>query len=162
MASLEDSIREPADKDVHKPIFSSWGEGGFGEVWMNDEVAFQYPMFFRMRKMMDDLKSRFSKVAGKASGSAHGVARGKDCAKPATMKRFLAQMARELVLFQASDWAFMIHNNSAADYARTRLNGHYENVCALYKEAVKANPDTKLLKKLEQKNNLFPWIGECL
>jgi len=74
----------------------------------------------------------------------------------------LAQMARELVLFQASDWAFMIHNNSAADYARARLNGHYENVCALYKEAVKSNPDMKLLKKLEQKNNLFPWIGECV
>ena len=159
MASLEDSIREPADKDVHKPIFSSWGEGGFGEVWMNDEVAFQYPMFFRMRKMMDDLKSRISKVAGKASGSAVGNTRS---SKATMVKRFLAQMARELVLFQASDWAFMIHNNSAADYARTRLNGHYENVCALYKEAVKANPDTKLLKKLEQKNNLFPWIGECL
>ncbi len=151
MASLEDSIREPADKDVHKPIFSSWGEGGFGEVWMNDEVAFQYPMFFRMRKMMDDLKLRISKVAGNARSS-----------KNATAKRFLAQMARELVLFQASDWAFMIHNNSAADYARARLNGHYENVCALYKEAVKANPDTKLLKKLEQKNNLFPFISECL
>ena len=126
---------------------------------MNDEVAFQYPMFFRMRKMMDDLKLRISKVAGKASGSAVGNARG---SKAAMAKRFLAQMARELVLFQASDWAFMIHNNSAADYARARLNGHYENVCALYKEAVKANPDTKLLKKLEQKNNLFPFIGECL
>jgi Uncharacterized conserved protein len=159
MASIEDSIREPADTDVHKPIFSSWGEGGFGEVWMNDEVAFQYPMFFRMRKMMDDLKSRISKVARKASGNVAGNARS---SKNAIAKRFLAQMARELVLFQASDWAFMIHNNSAADYARARLNGHYENVCALYREAVKANPDMRLLKKLEQKNNLFPWIGECL
>ena len=154
MASLEDSIREPADKDVHKPIFSSWGEGGFGEVWMNDEVTFQYPMFFRMRKMMDNLKSRISN--GKASGSVAGNAHG---SRNAIAKRFLAQMARELVLFQASDWAFMIHNNSAADYARARLNGHYENVCALYREAVKANPDMRLLKKLEQKNNLFPWIG---
>jgi 1,4-alpha-glucan branching enzyme len=108
-----------------------------------------------MRKMMDDLKLRISKVAGNAVGTARG-------SKNATAKRFLAQMARELVLFQASDWAFMIHNNSAADYARARLNRHYENVCALYKEAVKANPDTKLLKKLEQKNNLFPWIGECV
>ena len=159
MASLEDSIREPADTDVHKPIFSSWGEGGFGEVWMNDEVAFQYPMFFRMRKMMDELKSRISHGARAASRTAVGNARG---SKNTTAKRFLAQMARELVLFQASDWAFMIHNNSAADYARARLNGHYENVCALYREAVKANPDMRLLKKLEQKNNLFPWIGEYL
>ena len=164
MASIEDSVpskaAEPAaDTDVHKPIFSSWGEGGFGEVWMNDDVAFQYPMFFRMRKMMDELKSRISKVARKASGNVAGNAHG---SKNAIAKRFLAQMARELVLFQASDWAFMIHNNSAADYARARLNGHYENVCALYRETVKSNPDTKLLKKLEQKNNLFPWIAEVL
>ena len=153
MASLEDSVpskaaETAADSDVHAPVFSSWGEGGFGEVWMNDEVAFQYPLFFRMRGMMNDLKKRLSR--GTARGSA------------AAMKRFLSQMARELVLFQASDWAFMIHNKSAADYARARLNGHYENVCALYAEAVKAKPDTRLLKKLEQKNNLFPWIGEVL
>ena len=164
MASLEDSVPSKAagtaaDSEVHKPIFSSWGEGGFGEVWMNDDVAFQYPMFFRMRKMMDELKSRISKVARNASGNVAGNARG---SKNAIAKRFLAQMARELVLFQASDWAFMIHNNSAADYARARLNGHYENVCALYRETVKSNPDTKLLKKLEQKNNLFPWIAEVL
>ena len=121
MASLEDSVPSspsfvgvPADNDVHSPIFSSWGEGGFGEVWMNDAVAFQYPLFFRMRAMMKDLKSRSSKVGGNARGS-----------KAAIAKRFLAQMARELVLFQASDWAFMIHNNSAADYARARLNTHY-------------------------------------
>ena len=164
MASLENSVPSKAagtaaDSEVHKPIFSSWGEGGFGEVWMNDEVAFQYPLFFRMRKMMDDLKSRISHGARAASRTAVGNAH---CSKNTTAKRFLAQMARELVLFQASDWAFMIHNNSAADYARARLNGHYENVCALYREAVKANPDMRLLKKLEQKNNLFPWIGECL
>lgn len=152
MASLEDSVnaagiaaKNAADSDVHAPIFSSWGEGGFGEVWMNDAVSFQYPMFFRMRKMMDDLKSRVERGAGKV----------------ATIKRFLSQIARELVLFQASDWAFMIHNNSAADYARARLNGHYENVCALYADAVKAKPNLQLLKTLEQKNNLFPWIG-CL
>lgn len=153
MASLEDSVPslnvagKVADPDVHAPIFSSWGEGGFGEVWMNDAVTFEYPLFFRMRAMMNDLKKRI-----------HGAVRG---SKVATVKRFLAQMARELVLFQASDWAFMIHNNSAADYARNRLNGHYENVCALYAEAVKAKPNLQLLKTLEQKNNLFPWIGEC-
>ena len=163
MASIEDSIREPADTDVHKPIFSSWGEGGFGEVWMNDAVAFQYPMFFKMRGMMNDLKSRISKAVGTARGLSGAKFAGTAANfKTATAKRFLAQMARELVLFQASDWAFMIHNHSAEDYARARLCEHYENVCKLYADAVKAKSDTRLLKMLEQKNNLFPWIGECL
>jgi len=159
MASLEDSIA--ADSDVHAPIFSSWGEGGFGEVWMNDAVTFEYPLFFRMRAMMNDLKKRLPHGTARGSNSAKSAesARG---SKAAALKRFLAQMARELVLFQASDWAFMIHNNSAADYARNRLNGHYQNVCALYAEAVKAKPDMRLLKMLEQKNNLFPWIGEYI
>ena len=169
MSSLEDSVpslgtagavaEKVADSDVHAPIFSSWGEGGFGEVWMNDAVSFQYPMFFRMRGMMNDLKTRMKRV-GKAAETAASAKM--PAGNAATMKRFLAQMARELVLFQASDWAFMIHNNSAADYARARLNGHYENVCALYAEAVKAKPNLQLLKTLEQKNNLFPWIGKFI
>ena len=183
MASLEDSVPtsqtfagKVADEDVHAPIFSSWGEGGFGEVWMNDAVAFQYPMFFKMRGLMNDLKKRVSHGVSVARGAAQSligvksagtsaVVRGCKTAadfKIETTQRFLSQIARELVLFQASDWAFMIHNHSAEDYARARLSGHYENVCALYAEAVKAKPDTRLLKKLEQKNNLFPWIGELV
>ena len=183
MASLEDSVpslnaavgaaaagnaaEKVADDDVHVPIFSSWGEGGFGEVWMNDQVSFQYPLFFRMRGMVNDLKTRMkraAKVAGNAASAKISVEKvaGNAVGNAAMMKRFLAQMAREIVLFQASDWAFMIHNNSAADYARSRLNGHYENACKLYAEAVKAKPDTRLLKELERKNNLFPWIGELV
>ena len=83
-------------------------------------------------------------------------------------RRYYAQMARELLLFQASDWAFMIHNKSAADYARFRENTHYRNVCALYAAAMtglamgRKKPDTSLLNKLENQDNIFPWIGELL
>ena len=69
---------------------------------------------------------------------------------------------------QASDWAFMIHNKSAADYARFRENTHYRNVCALYAAAMtglamgRKKPDTSLLVKLENQDNIFPWIGELL
>jgi len=154
MASLESTMYSSPDEDVHAPVFSSWGEGGFGEVWMNDEVSWAYPLFFKMRKMMDDVKARIQPNSKSAAN--------------ALQKRFLAQIAREVVLFQASDWAFMIHNKSAADYAKSRQNGHYKNVCALYAAATAAlimsrrNPDVSLLEKLEKKNNLFPWIGEYL
>ena len=62
----------------------------------------------------------------------------------------------------------MIHNKSAADYARNRENEHARNVDALYDAAMaeltsaKKRPDTSLLQKLEAKDNLFPWIGELL
>jgi 1,4-alpha-glucan branching enzyme len=151
MASLEDTMQSSPDPDIHDPIFSSWGEGGFGEVWMNDEVSWAYPLFFKMRGMMNDLKIRQNK-APKALAS--------------FLKRCYDQVARELVLFQASDWAFMIHNNSAADYAKFRQNTHYKNVCALYAAATSAlmlgrkRSGESILEKLEKQDNLFPWIGE--
>lgn len=155
MASLEITMKDSPDKDVHNPIFSSWGEGGFGEVWMNDEVSWAYPLFFRMRKMLDDFQK-----------TVEGQEKSGKTAKTKLARRYLNQMARELLLFQASDWAFMIHNKSAADYAKSRQNGHYKNVCALYGEAMasivlgrkKSGPT--ILEELENKNNLFPWIGD--
>lgn len=151
MASLELTMHSSADETVHAPVFSSWGEGGFGEVWMNDEVNWAYPLFFRMRSMMKEMGSRLFSLPK---------------AQVQLQKRFYAQMARELVLFQASDWAFMIHNKSAAEYARARQNGHYENVCALFAAASSAvtakRADMTLLESLEKKNNLFPWVGDLL
>jgi 1,4-alpha-glucan branching enzyme len=153
MASLEDTMHSSPDADVHDPIFSSWGEGGFGEVWMNDEVSWAYPLFFKMRGMMDDLKKRQQNAPKALAGF---------------LKRCLEQSARELVLFQASDWAFMIHNNSAADYAKFRQNTHYKNVCSLYAAATSAlmtgrkRSGEAVLEKLENQDNLFPWIGELL
>jgi len=163
MASVERTIAEqksreaaePALAQARRPAFSSWGEGGFGEVWMNDEVSWVYPLFFRMRAMQKSLKK--------------AVAQSRKNAKLYSLgRRYLAQVAREILLFQASDWAFMIHNKSAADYARARLNEHSRNVEMLYASATAAlsgivkRPDTSLLQELENKDNLFPWIGELL
>ena len=163
MASVEQTIdeqksreaAEPALAQTRRPAFSSWGEGGFGEVWMNDEVSWEYPLFFRMRAMQKSLKTALAKSRKNAKLYALG-------------RRYLAQVAREVLLFQASDWAFMIHNKSAADYARSRLNEHSRNVESLYASATAAlsgivkRPDTSLLQELENKDNLFPWIGEML
>jgi 1,4-alpha-glucan branching enzyme len=74
-------------------------------------------------------------------------------------------MERELMLFQSSDWAFMIHNHSAEDYARRRLDGHYKNGHDLFAEACKAilrNSDkpaaNSILPKLEANDNIFKWL----
>jgi len=155
MASLESTMHSSCDQEVHRPSLSSWGEGGFGEVWMNDEVCWAYPLFFRMHKMLESLRATLKK-------SSLAPAQAK------LLRRYVEQMAREMLLFQASDWAFMIHNKSAADYARNRENEHARNVDALYDAAMaelasaKKRPDTALLQELEHKNNLFPWIGELL
>lgn len=140
LASVE-SISKTTDSSVHRPVFSSWGEGGFSNVWMNDEVQNAYPRFFKMRSLLKHLQS---------------------LKQTKRMHRIIVQMTREILLFQSSDWAFMIHNHSAEDYAKSRLDEHYENVLALYDLANSKQSSLDVLERLEKKNNLFPWLGELL
>ena len=81
------------------------------------------------------------------------------------LTRYIKQMERELMLFQSSDWAFMIHNHSADGYARRRLDDHYKNGHDLFAEACKAilrNTEkpaaNSVLPKLEETNNIFSWL----
>lgn len=119
--------------------FSSWGEGGYGEVWINSEVEWIYPRFFEMAHSFRDCFRRFR------TGGFQG--------------RVLAQMAREMALLQSSDWAFMIHNKSAEPYARARVQEHYSNFQELRKLLLSARTQSRLLTSLEQKHNIFPWMG---
>ena len=48
-----------------------------------------------------------------------------------TIERALRQAARELLLAQASDWAFLIKNKSAADYATERTKEHLQRFSKL-------------------------------
>ena len=77
----------------------------------------------------------------------------------ALQKRILAQMERELVLYQASDWAFMIHNNSAEGYARERLANHERDFMKLSAMFNGEFEDEALLSEIESRDNIFPWIG---
>lgn len=140
LASVETICKTP-DSSTHRPVFSSWGEGGFSSVWMNDEVQDAYPRFFKMKSLYNHLRS---------------------LKKTKRLNRIITQMAREILLFQSSDWAFMIHNHSAEGYAKSRLDEHYKNVLSLYDLALSKQSDLKELDRLEKKNNLFPWIGELL
>lgn len=138
LASVGDMTPDPEDERIHRPIFSSWGENGFASVWVNSQVDFVYPKFFKMFSLFKEARNR---------------------AESNYQKRILAQMERELVLFQASDWAFMIHNHSAEDYARRRLSEHerdFMKLCAMFNGEFK---DDGLLLSIENRDNLFPWLS---
>lgn len=141
MDSLADIAKACADDEPHIPAFSSWGEGGFGSVWINGEVEWMYPMFYKMRATFHALPAPGSEI----------------------QNRLLAQMAREMALFQASDWAFMIHNHSAADFAKAQLGEHYNNFVKL--ASGYAQPDdatVQFLNKTEAKDNPFPWMDSSV
>lgn len=127
-----------ASPGPHQPAFSSWGEGGFGTVWINPETDFIYPLGIRMQRHLSALIQ--------------------DTPHPTKLQeRILNQLTRELLLFQSSDWAFMIHNHSAEDYARDRIREHADNFTGLL-ELWKTQKSGPLLAKLEGTWNIFPWI----
>ncbi len=139
LSSVDEMCLDPEDEAVHSPIFSSWGENGFASVWVNPEVEFIYPKFFKMFGIFKEAKKK---------------------ASSAFEKRVLAQMERELALFQASDWAFMIHNHSAADYAKRRLSEHERDFMKLSAMFFGEFRDEALLSEIEGRDNIFPWLDE--
>jgi 1,4-alpha-glucan branching enzyme len=72
------------------------------------------------------------------------------------IERTLKQAARELLLAQASDWAFLIKTNSAPDYARRRTEDHLLNFNRLYQQLDSGQIDFSFLEKREARANLFP------
>ncbi|SHK69150.1 glycoside hydrolase family 57 protein [Fibrobacter sp. UWEL] len=151
-AGADEIMTSSADPEAHEPAFSSWGEGGFGSVWINGETDQYYPQSYRLRAMIQHLKSVKDRMLPTQKSSK-------------LMDRYIKQMERELMLFQSSDWAFMIHNHSAEGYAKRRLDDHYSNGHALFAEACKSflkNSDkpaaNSILPSLEKANSIFSWL----
>ena len=67
-------------------------------------------------------------------------------------------MARELLLAQSSDWAFIMKTGSHVPYAVERLRQHAENFNELYDEIKENALNEEYLKGIEEKFNLFPDI----
>lgn len=86
----------------------SWGEGGHHKVWLNEETQWTWPLLYEIEARLVELINTHDK-------------------EQLLEERVLKQLARELLLQQASDWQFLISTESAKDYATRRFQGHYEN-----------------------------------
>jgi 1,4-alpha-glucan branching enzyme len=79
------------------------------------------------------------------------------------MRRALNQMARELLLAQSSDWAFIMKTGTTVEYATRRVKEHISSFLKLYEQvkaaaAEEGEIDESLLALLESHNNIFPEI----
>jgi 1,4-alpha-glucan branching enzyme len=72
--------------------------------------------------------------------------------------RVLRQLARELLLAQSSDWAFLIRNGTAKDYATQRVTDHLSRFQKLAEQFEKKNVDAQFLAQCEERDNLFPHL----
>jgi 1,4-alpha-glucan branching enzyme len=86
----------------------SWGDGGGHQVWLNDLTRWTWEPIYAC-------EARMERIARAAQGTTDPLA-----------ERLVRQLARELLLLEASDWQFLITTLSARDYAEHRFTGHVE------------------------------------
>ena len=79
--------------------------------------------------------------------------------------RVLKQLARELLLAQSSDWAFLIRTGTAKHYATKRVTDHLLRFNRLHDDFVSGDLDEGFLANCEWRDNIFPeidWRRYCL
>jgi len=116
---------------------SSWGERGYSEMWLNESNDWIY-------NHLDHACARMIELAA-ARPAAEGLER-----------RALDQAARELMLAQASDWAFIMRTGTSVGYAVRRTVEHLEAFAELAGMLAGRALDEAALVRLEQRHNLFP------
>jgi len=130
------SCQEPQEAE---PEISSWGEKGYFEPWLNNANDWLYPRITSAAEKMIEAANRF---------------RHQDLNHTDT--RALNQAARELMLAQSSDWAFLMYVGPHSDYAAGRIKEHCKNVLELIRQVHEKNVDEPALRNMELKNNIFP------
>ena len=74
-------------------------------------------------------------------------------------RRALNQMARETLLAQASDWAFLMTAGTAIQYSQKRTRDHVHRFLILEREFSANQINEAFLKECEWKDNIFPNIN---
>jgi len=121
------------------PSASSWGHKGYWEVWLDDSNSWIYPHLHMAAKRMTEMARAFSSET------------------PAPIEeRALKQMARELLLAQSSDWAFLMKTGTARNYAAKRTKDHILRFTRLYDQLRARDLDEAFLANCEWRDNLFP------
>lgn len=128
-------------QQIIEPAPSTWGENGYLEVWLNSANAWIYPQLREAAQSMSEVANKYAE----------------NC-KPLT-DRLLKQLARELLLAQSSDWAFLIKTGSAREYATSRTIDHLSRFNRLRDQLVANNVDEEFLRQCELRDNLFPNVN---
>ncbi len=124
---------------VCQPSLSSWGARGYCEVWLEESNDWIYPHLHELADRMVDL--------ARQNPSATGL-----------RLRALNQAARELLLAQSSDWAFIMKTGTMVEYAVKRTVTHVDNFLKLDAQIRSGDIDEPWLKEIESRHNVFPTI----
>lgn len=122
---------------VSTPSLSSWGYKGFNEVWLEGSNDWIYRHLHRAARLMVELANTYPEATG-------------------LKRRALNQAARELLLAQSSDWAFIMKTGTVVPYAVKRTQDHLGRFLDLHHQVVNDQIDEGWLRELEYRDNIFP------
>ena len=127
-------------QQIVQPSQSSWGNKGYWEVWLEGSNAWIYPYLHIAAERMTELARHYK----------HG---------DQLTQRALKQAARELLLAQSSDWAFIMKSGTVVPYAVKRTKDHILRFTRLYEQIKSGRIDEPWLASVEWRDNIFPDIN---
>jgi 1,4-alpha-glucan branching enzyme len=139
LATPSDYLQENPENQVCTPSQSSWGDGGHSSMWLDGSNDWIYSHLHKCADLMVDLATRNSEPDD-------------------LRRRALNQAARELLLAQASDWAFIMKTGTMVDYAVRRTQEHVARFLRLHDQIRNGKIDERWLGWVEWRNNIFPEI----
>ncbi|MHC5055258.1 MAG: 1,4-alpha-glucan branching protein domain-containing protein [Planctomycetota bacterium] len=132
-------LEREREHQVVVPAPSSWGYKGYYEQWLNGTNDWIYPHLHVAERRMSELVHRFPGAGG-------------------VLLRAIKQAGRELLLAQASDWAFLMTTGTAYEYAVRRTHSHVSRFTKLYEEIVGNRIDEGALADMERRDAIFQEI----
>ena len=127
---------ENPKNQVSTPTFSSWGDKGYAEVWLNGSNDWIYRHLHEMAFRMEELANTYDNP-------------------DENLTRALNQCARELLLAQSSDWAFIMNGKTTVEYAIKRTKDHIYRFNKIYDEIKSFSLDMNFLAQMEWRDNIF-------
>jgi len=125
-------------QQIVEPAASTWGENGHLGVWLDPSNVWIYPHLHTAAQRMTEAARTHAE----------------NCSPLAD--RVLKQLARELLLAQSSDWAFLMKTGTACEYATKRTMDHLVRFNRLHDQFVTNGLDEELLRDCEWRDNIFP------
>lgn len=141
-----------------QPAASTWGENGHLSVWLDQSNAWIYRQLHAAAQRMSELTQYASNVVGQPPRLPNEALAGEAPALQFT-GRVLRQLARELLLAQSSDWAFLMKTGTAREYATNRTMDHLARFNRLHDQFVANDVDDEFLCDCEQRDNPFPNVN---
>jgi len=152
-------LAEHPTQQIVEPAASTWGENGHLGVWLDPGNAWIYAQLQAALQKMGKLARKYTDEITGPPLRSPGAASAGDPPAPQFADRVLKQLARELLLAQSSDWAFLMKTRTAREYATQRTIDHLARFNRLHDQFVAMMISEEFLRDCEWRDNIFPNVN---